>query len=167
EAEAPETQPKLGWMSQGMAIDPFDPDRFMYGTGATIYGSDNLTNWDSDTTVDIEVKVHGLEETSINDLAAPPEGPPLVSVMGDIGGFVHEDLDEIPDEMHHQPYWGNGTGLDFAELDPSVMVRTGDDGDDANSHIGDSTDSGQRWWRGQEPAGVPGARAVAVRADGP
>ncbi len=166
EAEAPETQPKLGWMSQGMAIDPFDPDRFMYGTGATIYGSDNLTNWDSDTTVDIEVKVHGLEETSINDLAAPPEGPPLVSVMGDIGGFVHEDLDEIPDEMHHQPYWGNGTGLDFAELDPSVMVRTGDAEDDANSHIGVSTDSGRSWWGGQEPDGVTGGGTVAVNADG-
>lgn len=166
EAEAPETQPKLGWMSQGMAIDPFDSDRFMYGTGATIYGSDNLTNWDSDTTVDIEVKVHGLEETSINDLAAPPEGPPLVSVMGDIGGFVHEDLDEIPDEMHHQPYWGNGTGLDFAELDPSVMVRTGDAEDDANSHIGVSTDSGQSWWGGQEPDGVTGGGTVAVNADG-
>src|SRR5699024_11349491 len=115
---------------------------------------------------DVAAKGHGLEETSINDLAAPPEGPPLVSVMGDIGGFVHEDLDEIPDEMHHQPYWGNGTGLDFAELDPSVMVRTGDAEDDANSHMGVSTGSGQSWWGGQEPDGVTGGGTVAVNADG-
>ncbi|WP_159944193.1 MULTISPECIES: cellulose binding domain-containing protein [unclassified Nocardiopsis] len=164
--EAPETQPKLGWMSQAMAIDPFDSDRFMYGTGATIYGSDNLTDWDTGATVDIEVKVHGLEETSIHDLASLPEGPPLVSVMGDIGGFVHEDLDTVPDQMHQQPYWGNGTGLDFAELDPSVIVRTGDAEDDANSHIGISSNGGDSWWGGQEPGGVTGGGTVAVAADG-
>ncbi len=163
--EAPETQPKLGWMSQGMAIDPFDSDRFMYGTGATIYGSDNLTDWDSDTTVDIEVKVHGLEETSIHDLAALPDGP-LVSVMGDIGGFVHEDLGTVPDEMHQDPYWGNGTGVDFAELAPDTVVRVGNAEDDANSHIGVSTDGGQSWWGGQEPGGVTGGGTVAVNADG-
>src|SRR5699024_4161318 len=73
---------------------------------------------------------------------------------------------EIPDEMHHLAYWGNGTGLDFAELDPSVMVRTGDAEDDANSDIGVSTDSGQSWWGGQEPDGVTGGGTVAVNADG-
>ena len=164
QAQPPETQPKLGWMSQGMAIDPFDPDRFMYGTGATIYGSDNLTNWDADTTVDIEVKVHGLEETSIHDLAALPGGP-LVSVMADIGGFAHHDLDEVPERMHQQPYWGNGTGVDFAELDPSWVVRVGDAEDDATSHIGISSNGGDHWWQGQEPGGVTGGGTVAVSAD--
>lgn len=165
-AEPPETQPKLGWMSQGMAIDPFDSDRFMYGTGATIYGSDNLTAWDDDETFDIEVKVHGLEETSIHDLIAPPEGAPLVSVMGDIGGFVHEDLDTVPDEMHHEPYWGDGMSIDFAELEPGTMARVGEAEDDANSHIGLSTDGGESWWGGEEPDGVTGAGTVAVNADG-
>lgn len=165
EAEPPETQPKLGWMTQGMSIDPFDSDRFMYGTGATIYGSDNLTNWDSDTAFDIEVKVHGLEETSIHDLAALPGGP-LVSVMADIGGFAHHDLDEVPDEMHHQPYWGDGMSVDFAELDPELVVRTGDAEDDETSHIGVSDDGGDTWWEGQEPDGVSGGGTVAVAADG-
>ena len=36
----PETTPKLGWMTEALAIDPFDSDRMMYGTGATIYGTD-------------------------------------------------------------------------------------------------------------------------------
>lgn len=163
--EPPETRPKLGWMTQAMAIDPFDSDRFMYGTGATVYGSDNLTNWDGDTAFDIEVKVHGLEETSIHDLAVPPGGP-LVSVMADIGGFVHHDLGEVPDRMHQQPYWGNGTSVDFAELDPSLLVRTGNAEDDATSHIGISDDGGDTWWQGQEPGGVTGGGTVAVSADG-
>lgn len=164
--QAPETQPKLGWMTQGMAIDPFDSDRFMYGTGATIYGSDNLTAWDSGDTVTIDVKVHGLEETSIHDLISPPEGAPLLSVMGDIGGFVHEDLDTVPDSLHQSPYWGNGTSIDFAELAPATIARVGDAEDDANSHIGISTDGGQNWWGGQEPSGVSGGGTVAVNADG-
>ena len=163
--EPPVTSPKLGWMTQAMAIDPFDPDRFMYGTGATIYGSDNLTNWDADTTFDIEVKVHGLEETSIRDLAAPPGGP-LVSVMADIGGFVHRDLDRVPDQMHQQPYWGNGTSVDFAELEPSLLVRAGNAEDDETSHIGFSDDGGDTWRQGQEPGGVTGGGTVAVAADG-
>ncbi|MFW6638628.1 cellulose binding domain-containing protein [Nocardiopsis algeriensis] len=165
EGTPPETQPKLGWMTQAMAIDPFDSDRFMYGTGATIYGSDNLTNWDAGETFDIEVKVHGLEETSIKDLASLPGGP-LVSVMGDIGGFVHDDITQVPERMHQQPYWGNGTGVDFAELSPSTVVRVGNAEDDANSSIGISTSGGDSWWGGQEPAGVTGGGTVAVGADG-
>ncbi len=39
--------PKLGWMVGDIEIDPFNSDRMMYGTGATIYGTDNLTAWDS------------------------------------------------------------------------------------------------------------------------
>ena len=160
----PETQPKLGWMTQAMAIDPFDSDRFMYGTGATVYGSDNLTDWDTDTTVDIEVRAHGIEETAVNDLISPPEGAPLHSAMLDLGGFTHEDLDTVPDRMFHEPHWGAGTGLDFAELAPATIARVGGGADDAA--IGLSTDGGDSWWTGQEPAGVTGGGTVAVGADG-
>ncbi|GAA1449903.1 xyloglucanase [Nocardiopsis tropica] len=160
----PETQPKLGWMTQAMAIDPFDSDRFMYGTGATVYGSDNLTNWDDDTVFDIEVKAHGIEETAVNDLISPPEGAPLHSAMLDLGGFTHEDLDTVPDRMFHEPHWGAGTSLDFAELAPATIARVGGGADDAA--IGLSTDGGDSWWAGQEPAGVTGGGTVAVGADG-
>ena len=46
EPAPPEITPKLGWMI-GLEIDPFDSNRMMYGTGATIYGTDNLTTWDT------------------------------------------------------------------------------------------------------------------------
>ncbi|CAM5342941.1 Xyloglucanase [Streptomyces violaceorubidus] len=42
----PEQTPKLGWMTEALEIDPFDSDRMMYGTGATVYGTENLTEWD-------------------------------------------------------------------------------------------------------------------------
>ncbi len=34
-----EVNPKLGWMTETLEIDPFNSDRMMYGTGATLYGS--------------------------------------------------------------------------------------------------------------------------------
>ncbi|MFC9087669.1 cellulose binding domain-containing protein [Nocardiopsis dassonvillei] len=160
----PETQPKLGWMTQAMAIDPFDSDRFMYGTGATVYGSDNLTNWDAGTTFDIGVRAHGIEETAVNDLISPPEGAPLHSALLDVGGFTHQDLETVPDQMYQQPYWGHGTSLDFAELQPATIARVG--GSDAEAAIGLSTDGGESWWAGQEPGGVTGGGTVAVNADG-
>lgn len=68
----PEQTPKLGWMTEALEIDPFDSDRMMYGTGATVYGTENLTNWDDEGgTFAVEPMVRGLEETAVNDLASP------------------------------------------------------------------------------------------------
>jgi len=40
--------PKFGWWISAAAIDPFDPDHMQFGTGATIYGTHDLTNVDRD-----------------------------------------------------------------------------------------------------------------------
>ncbi|MCH7232423.1 cellulose binding domain-containing protein, partial [Glycomyces sp. L485] len=159
-----EISPKYGWMIDSMAIDPHDSDRFMYGTGATIYGSNNLTAWDSDQTITISPMVHGLEETSVQDLAAPPEGPELLSALGDIGGFAHTDLDTVPDEFFQSPTHGNTRSIDFAELSPNVVVRVGE-GDEDTAGIGVSSDGGANWWAGATPGGITGAGTVAVSAN--
>src|SRR5215472_9479689 len=102
QAVAPVPSPKLGWMVSGLAIDPFNSDHMLYGTGATIYGTGDLTNWDKGTPIHISVAAAGLEEMAVLDLISPPTGPPLVSAVGDDGGFVHTDLTK-PVEMFTSP----------------------------------------------------------------
>ncbi|GGL16852.1 cellulose binding domain-containing protein [Mangrovihabitans endophyticus] len=161
--QPPESSPKLGWMNESLEIDPFDSDRMLYGTGATVYGTTNLTAWDSGGTVTIRPMATGLEETAVLDLASPPSGAPLVSALGDIGGFYHADLDAVPPNFHDTPSLGSNTSLDFAEANPSFFVRVGNA--DAAPHIGVSSDGGRTWYAGQEPSGVTGGGTVAVGAD--
>ncbi|MDT0401871.1 MULTISPECIES: cellulose binding domain-containing protein [Streptomyces] len=160
----PEQTPKLGWMTEALEIDPFDSDRMMYGTGATIYGTENLTNWDDDTRFTITPMVRGLEETAVNDLISPPSGAPLVSALGDVGGFRHTDLTKVPAMMFTQPNFTSTTSLDFAESNPNTMVRSGNL--DSGPHIAFSTDNGANWFAGTEPSGVSGGGTVAAAADG-
>ena len=66
----------------------------------------------------------GLEETALIDCASPPSGPPLFSALGDIGGFRHEDLTVSPTRgMETNPQMSSIDSLDFAELNPAVVVR--------------------------------------------
>ncbi|BCY07727.1 cellulose binding domain-containing protein [Actinoplanes sp. L3-i22] len=162
-AQAPEESPKLGWMNESLAIDPFDSNRMLYGTGATLYGTTDLTKWDSGGTITIKPTAKGIEETAVLDLASPPTGAPLVSALGDVGGFYHADLDTVPANFHDTPSLGSNTSLDFAELSPSFFVRVGNA--DAAPHIGISNDGGKTWYQGQEPSGVTGGGTVAVGAD--
>jgi hypothetical protein len=160
----PEQTPKLGWMTESLEIDPFDSNRMMYGTGATIYGTENLTNWDSGTKFTVKPMVRGLEETAVNDLASPPSGAPLLSALGDIGGFRHTDLTKVPSMMFTQPNFTTTTSLDFAETNPNTVVRVGDL--DSGPHIAFSTDNGANWFAGTDPSGVSGGGTVAAGADG-
>ncbi|MFI7411896.1 cellulose binding domain-containing protein [Streptomyces sp. NPDC049627] len=160
----PEQTPKLGWMTEALEIDPFDSGRMMYGTGATIYGTENLTNWDSGSQFTIKPMVQGLEETAVNDLASPPSGAPLLSALGDVGGFRHTDLAKVPSTMFTQPTFTTTTSLDFAETNPNTVVRVGNL--DSGPHVAFSTDNGANWFAGTDPSGVSGGGTVAAASDG-
>ncbi|MEU2437986.1 cellulose binding domain-containing protein [Streptomyces rubradiris] len=161
----PEQTPKLGWMTEALEIDPFDSARMMFGTGATIYGTEDLTKWDSGGQFSLRPMVRGLEETAVNDLAAPPSGgAQLFSALGDIGGFRHTDLTSVPSMMYTSPTFTSTTSLDFAEAKPDTVVRVGDL--DSGPHIAFSTDNGANWFAGQDPSGVSGGGTVAAAADG-
>ncbi|GIE97400.1 cellulose binding domain-containing protein [Paractinoplanes rishiriensis] len=161
--QPPESTPKLGWMNESLAIDPFNSNRMLYGTGATIYGTTQLTNWDSNTTFTIKPFAKGIEETAVLDLASPPSGASLVSAMLDVGGFYHTSLDAVQPSFHDSPALGSNTSLDFAELNPLVWARVGNA--EAAPHIGISSDGGRNWYQGQEPGGVTGGGTIAVGAD--
>ncbi|MFI9759633.1 cellulose binding domain-containing protein [Streptomyces sp. NPDC051963] len=160
----PEQTPKLGWMTEALEIDPFNSDRMMYGTGATVYGTEDLSKWDSGGQFTIKPMVQGLEETAVNDLASPPSGAPLLSALGDIGGFRHTDLTKVPSMMFTQPNFTSTTGLDYAESNANTVVRVGNL--DSGPHIAFSTDNGANWFAGTDPSGVSGGGTVAAAADG-
>ncbi|GGS09331.1 xyloglucanase [Streptomyces aureoverticillatus] len=163
--QPPEQTPKLGWMTEALEIDPFDSDRMVYGTGATVFGTENLTDWDrAGSKFTVTPMVKGLEETAVNDLAAPPSGAPLLSALGDIGGFRHTDVTKVPPLMYTSPNFTTSTSLDYAESSPNTVVRVGNA--DAAPRIAFSTDNGANWFGGQEPAGVTGGGTVAAAADG-
>ncbi|MBB4960827.1 cellulose binding domain-containing protein [Micromonospora polyrhachis] len=165
----PEETPKLGWMNESLEIDPFDGNRLMYGTGATIYGTTNLRDWDSGSQITIRPMVKGLEETAVLDLVSPPTGASLISGLGDVGGFRHTNLDAVPPMMFTSPIFTSTTSLDYAESNPAVMVRAGNftDADRPNdSHVAFSTDGGANWFQGTEPGGINSGGTVAASADG-
>ena len=163
----PEETPKLGWMTEGLAIDPFNSDRMMYGTGATLYGTTNLTAWDSGTAkVKISVMAQGIEETAVNDLVSPPSGAPLLSALGDVAGFRHTDLTKVPALMYQSPNWSTSTSIDYAETNPLDVVRVGNGTSTVNS-AAFSSDNGADWYAASsQPSGVTAGGTVAMAADG-
>ncbi|WP_265442839.1 dockerin type I domain-containing protein [Acetivibrio straminisolvens] len=165
EKQLPEINPKLGWMIGDIEIDPFNSDRMMYVTGATIYGTDNLTDWDKGGKVKIEVKATGIEECAVLDLISPPEGAPLVSAVGDIVGFVHDDLKVGPKKFHVSSY-SSGTGIDYAELVPNFVALVAKSDSYEIKKISFSYDGGRNWFQApsEAPNGVGGG-SVAVSAD--
>lgn len=162
-----ETAVKLGWMVGGVSIDPFNSDKMYYGTGATLYGTEDLTNWDKGTNVNIKCMAQGIEETAVEALISPTEGAPLISGMRDVYGFVHKDLSKAPDKQCKVPE-GNTFGLDYAQNKPSHIVKVSTATN--ASGFAYSTDGGENWTSGKDPIGVtvdkdnPGR--VAISADG-
>ncbi|MCC7492147.1 MAG: xyloglucanase [Fimbriimonadaceae bacterium] len=160
----PETQRVGAGNWQGsIVIDPFNSNRVLYVTGATVWGCDDITNVDRGLPTHWVVRGEGIEQTAVLDLISPPEGPPLISGLGDIGGFVHDDLTVSPQAGMMRPYMTN-RALDYAGAAPRHVVRVGD-GIAVPGCL--STDSGQTW-QVFATAPVAGAKngSVALSADG-
>jgi xyloglucan-specific exo-beta-1,4-glucanase len=171
---APEELPKLGWMTGGISIDPFDSNRMFYGTGATLYGSKNATNWDdASKKIGISVAAQGIEETAVLDLAVVPlsSGSVLLSALGDVGGFYHPSVTTVPSKLFTQPTFTSTTSIDFAETNPKQVIRVGSVDKDAYPNdlpIGVSNDGGVTWSNAGLPSAASNAQSgtVAMGADG-
>jgi hypothetical protein len=166
----PNPSVKIGWMIEGMNIDPFDSDRLMYGTGATLYGTTNLTSWDSASMFTISSTGVGIEETSVLGLVSPPSGAAhLYSVVGDVGGWRHDSLDAAPAAAFTIPYSGTFNSIDFAENSPSFLVRVGTGNSTNNPPYHGSAftfDGGSSWFQGNaDPVTNSGGGTVAAAAD--
>lgn len=154
------------WMGD-IEIDPHDPDRAMFVTGAGIWMTGSLTRADEGRKVPWRFFNQGLEETSVAVLASPPEGPPLLSGVGDLCGFRHDDLDRSPPRgAFSNPGCHGTTGLDFAQNRPSVFARVGRSSGN-EPHGATSRDGGATWTPfASEPSGGETGGLIAVTADG-
>jgi hypothetical protein len=154
-----EDKPKFGWWIQALAIDPYASKHIVFGTGATLYATDDLVHW--------APKVRGLEEAAVRRLLSPPTGEAhLISGLGDIGVMYHESMTASPSRgMATNPVFGSATGLSLATLKPSYVVRAGW----ASGRNGAYSNDGGKTWEpfAAQPeiaASAPGP--IATSADG-
>ena len=88
----------------------------------------------------------------------------LLSALGDIAGFRHDDLTVVPATMFTNPVTGTTTSLDFAELSPSLIFRVGPR---PGSNAGYSSDGGTTWTPAAlAPAGPARPASWPSAADG-
>ncbi|RUS34089.1 endo-1,4-beta-glucanase [Jimgerdemannia flammicorona] len=155
------TAPGFGWWISDVKIDPFNSNRILYVTGATIYGSTDVNNADSGKQTHWSPVTKGLEETSVQDLASPPSGPALFDAIGDLGGFTHQNVSRAA-QMWTNPMCSSGSSVNFAGQKPSYVARAGTDGG------GYSVNAGKTWkkFTGVPPNGSGGLGKIAVSADG-
>lgn len=141
---------KFGWWMSALLIDPSNAGHVMYGTGATIWSTDNIFAADSNSASHWYIQAQGIEETYALAMISPSEGPAnLLSGFGDINGMRHDDL-WVPQPMYPLPAFSNLDSLDWAGQKPSVLAKVGDCG--LNSSVYDgcgqgtfSVDSGGKW----------------------
>ncbi|WBO21545.1 WD40/YVTN/BNR-like repeat-containing protein [Sphingomonas abietis] len=169
-------QANFGHWIAGLAIDPFDPGHAAYVTGATVYAT---TGFDRPGTMLWTPWTEGIEQTAIITLVSPTGGVPLVSGLGDIAGFRHDDLAISPAHLHLDPYLTNTNTLDYAGRAPAIMVRSGSTHTRIvpGASLAWSWDGGERWSPialppsspradGSVPPEATGDAAITVSADG-
>jgi hypothetical protein len=167
-----------GWMGD-VEIDPFDSKRVLHTTGQGIWATDDITPVDTGGQASWDFRDLGIEETAVNDLASPPAGgATLLSAVGDIGGFRHDDLTKSPTGgMSSNPVFSSTDGIDFAGMAPSIVARVGRGAGNAMSAAGAtvttasgaySTDGGSTWFAfaTEIPISSSSAGTIAVSADG-
>lgn len=162
---APYVGTRIGHWMGAMAIDPFDAGHVIYGTGSGLWASDDVTAADTGGATHWSIPVKGLEETAAYGLIAPPGGK-LISALGDVGGFRHDDLNAQPKDSLSGPRIWSTTGIDFAQSKPTVVVRVGNNGE-SNENGAYSADGGVSWkpFAGAPVSGASGG-TVAISADG-
>jgi xyloglucan-specific exo-beta-1,4-glucanase len=126
-------------MVASFEIDPFDSDHWLYGTGLTVYGGHDLTKFPNAL---VEPLADGIEEEAVLSLIAPPGGAPLLSAVGDDGGFRHISLDISPINSFQNPFYSKTPDLDYAGMKPLNIVRIGNSNSQGVVQMALSTDGG-------------------------
>jgi hypothetical protein len=156
---------------EALAIDPFDSNRAMYGTGAGVWVSTDIMGATGSNAQGITWAFldEGLEETVPQFLVPAVKGA-FLGAIGDLGGMRNTSLDTYSTTGEYlNPTFTTTNGIDFAESNTNFVVRVGDSGTVA-SDVAYSNDNGQTWAPcPSAPAGYTTTKemqSVAVAADG-
>ncbi|MBC8107489.1 MAG: cellulase, partial [Anaerolineae bacterium] len=168
---------KPHWMSN-VTIDPFDRDHVMFTTGYGIWACRNVGAVDSDKPTNWTFDDEGFEETVPIGLISPPEGAHLLSALGDIDGYRHDDLTVAQLQYTAPPRFSNSESIAFAENAPSVIARTGTirERTPGQTRGAYSTDGGLTWTSFKSEPALPagqtdggfgqGSGLISVSSDG-
>lgn len=165
-SSAPYTSTRTPHWMGGIAINPLNSDQVLFTTGYGIWCCVNATKSDSGKPVRWIFLDDGLEETVPLALISPPEGAHLLSGVGDIDGFRHDDLNVSPAQgTFSGPRFSNTEDLAFAGKNPQVIVRTGTVGNQ-DVRAAFSRDGGATWRELEsEPPTGNGAGTITISAD--
>lgn len=155
---------KPHWIGD-IALDPNDADHALFVTGYGVWATTSARAVEHGEPTPWIFANKNLEETVVTALVSPPAGASLLSALGDVGGFRHDDLTASPADGGFTPSHGSNPGVDFAEQLPAKLVRT---------HWGPargavSLDGGSTW---RDFAATPatalthGPGIIAISADG-
>ena len=153
------------WLA-ALSMDPFDSSKVMFGTGYGIWASDNVGG----ATPVWSFRDNNFEEAVPIQIVSPPFTS-LMTAMGDIDGFRHDNPDVSPKQGRYSPAKGTTLSIAFAGTVPSRLVKTYN-----SSPFGSySTDGGSTWkdFTGSKgssayPKGTTagGECSIAISADG-
>lgn len=155
------------WIAD-VQIDPFDPRHVLFVTGYGLWASDDIQAADRGTPVQWTFDNEGLEETVPLDLVSPAQGAHLLSALGDIDGFRHDDLRRSPLQFAG-PRLTNSESIDVAAQAPLRVVRSGTVRHRLHDEVRAawSDDGGQRWQAfASEPGDGEGSGRIRLSSDG-
>lgn len=132
----------IHWGS-GILLDPRDDDRILLTSGNGVFACDNV--WDEDG-VQFYFQPDGVEECVCLDFVSVPGGTNY-SAIGDYDGFIHKDINEIPEQ--YTPNMGSTSAIAYCPQDPDVMIRIAE-GDGNNTATGYYTLDGGKTWTGMK-----------------
>jgi len=149
EPASPMPAARFGWWMSALLIDPVNPNHLMFATGASVFATDNVSAADSGQAPTWYVQASGIEETAVTALISPTQGAHLLSGVGDIGGFRHDDFAVSPAAgMYTNPVMTTTDSMDWAGQNPLFVARVGEPSNASTSpcnYGGYSTDGGTTW----------------------
>jgi len=161
-----------GNWATAIAIDPFNGGHAMYGFGGGLWMTSNLTSADPSASsggiVNWSFEDLGIEETAVEGLWAPPSGNTiLLSSIGDVYGFAHQDLTVSPAQGNLANPQATPSSMDFEQNAPATVVRV-TDGTKGATPVGEiSTNAGLNWIGFSSiPPGSKGGGTIAIAPDG-